>query len=97
MVVPIDGPAQIQADPPFLVIEILSPSTRSADRLVKRSHYLDGGLDWYWILDIEDGSLTVLRRQDDEFVEAQVLRGPGTTIGPIEVEIDPTTIADPPT
>jgi Uma2 family endonuclease len=37
--------------PPTLVVEILSPSTRRADRTVKAGLYARYGVPWYWIVD----------------------------------------------
>jgi len=36
---------------PSLVVEVLSPGTFRRDRVVKRSCYLDAGIDEYWIVD----------------------------------------------
>jgi hypothetical protein len=38
----------------------------------------------------------VLRLVDGVFVEVQQITAPGTTIGPVVVEIDPVAIAGPP-
>ena len=38
---------------PFLAAEILSPSTASRDRSVKRRLYLKAGVEEYWIVDID--------------------------------------------
>lgn len=37
----------------LLVIEVLSPSTRRADRFTKRRRYQDAGVPLYWIVDPE--------------------------------------------
>lgn len=47
--------------PPLLVVEILSPSGRGRDLSEKRRIYAEGGAAWYWIVDPEEPSLTVLR------------------------------------
>ena len=47
--------------PPTLVIEILSPGGRPRDLHEKRRIYAEGGAAWYWIVDPEIPSLTVLR------------------------------------
>ena len=38
---------------PILVIEVISPSSRSRDRIVKRPRYQRAGIAEYWIVDIE--------------------------------------------
>ena len=49
---------------PDLVIEILSPSTRRHDRLVKLSLYQRAGVREYWIVDPDNGSVQVLTLTD---------------------------------
>jgi Uma2 family endonuclease len=36
-----------------LAVEILSPSDRRADRVVKKQKYAEAGIPWYWIVDLE--------------------------------------------
>jgi len=38
---------------PTLVVEILSPSTARADRMIKRRAYQDEGVSEYWIVDLD--------------------------------------------
>ena len=47
---------------PDLVVEILSPSTRSRDRRLKRDVYERTGVEEYWLVDPENDSVTVHRR-----------------------------------
>ena len=42
-----------EAGLPILVIEVISPSSRSRDRIVKRPRYQRAGIAEYWIVDIE--------------------------------------------
>lgn len=44
---------------PDLVAEIISPSTRSRDCLLKLNKYQNAGVREYWILDMERGTITV--------------------------------------
>ena len=46
--------------PPLLVIEVLSPGSRSVDLLLKRGIYQDSGVPSYWIVDPDEPSVTVL-------------------------------------
>lgn len=45
--------------PPLVVVEVLSPSTRSEDTVRKSHEYAAVGVGQYWIVDREAGSLTV--------------------------------------
>ena len=38
---------------PLLIVEVLSPSTARADRLVKRTQYQRAGVDTYWVVDLD--------------------------------------------
>lgn len=49
----------------LLTVEVLSPSTRRADRVKKRSVYLLEGVPEYWIVDF-DARLIERWRQRDE-------------------------------
>jgi Uma2 family endonuclease len=52
---------------PELVVEILSPSTRSRDRGEKKAIYEDNGVLEYWLVDCEAGVITVFARVQDAF------------------------------
>ncbi len=54
------GPRAVER-PPLLVVEILSPTGRGRDLSEKRRVYAEGRAAWYWIVDPEEPSLTVLR------------------------------------
>lgn len=60
VVVDAQAPDGVHADPSdvFLVAEVESPSTRSADRLLKRELYAQWRIPHYWLLDPETSSLT---------------------------------------
>jgi len=49
------------ADPPDLVIEVLSPSTRDVDLGEKRVEYARAGIPEYWVVDLEDRVIVVHR------------------------------------
>jgi Uma2 family endonuclease len=51
---------------PDLAIEILSPSTRSYDRSLKRKHYVSSGLPELWLVDIDARAVEVWRAGADE-------------------------------
>jgi Uma2 family endonuclease len=55
--------------PPLLVVEILSPTGRDRDLFEKRRIYGNGGAEWYWLVDPDEPSLTVLRLTGAEYGE----------------------------
>jgi Uma2 family endonuclease len=52
-----------------LAIEILSPSTRRKDLVLKRSKYEESGVEHYWIVDPVEPSVTALSLVDGRYVE----------------------------
>ncbi len=56
--------------PLVLAVEVLSPSTRSKDLLLKRGLYEQSGVASYWVVDPEEPSVLVLELQDGSYVEA---------------------------
>jgi Uma2 family endonuclease len=52
---------------PDLVVEVLSPSNRRQDEVLKRSLYDRGGVDEYWIIDPEVETIKVFRREAGTF------------------------------
>lgn len=67
---------------PLLVVEILSPSTRSEDTIRKSMEYAEGGAGQYWVVDPDlraidlwrnaDGEWELLARVDDDHPTAEV-------------------------
>lgn len=47
--------------PPFLVVEILSPSTETQDRGLKARRYAELGVEHFWIVDVERERLECFR------------------------------------
>ncbi len=47
--------------PPDLVVEVLSPSNREYDRVLKRKRYLAGGVPELWIVDTDESTVEVWR------------------------------------
>jgi Uma2 family endonuclease len=72
-------------EPPLLAVEVLSPSTRRVDLLLKRDRYQEAGIASYWIVDPEVPSLTVLELEDGRYVERQSSRSLQRPF-PVEVE-----------
>ena len=53
---------------PELLVEILSPSTRSLDRVKKLNRYAQNGVNFYLIVDPEAATLEVFVHQAGRFV-----------------------------
>jgi Uma2 family endonuclease len=77
--------------PPLMVAEVLSPSTRGRDQVLKRSAYERAGVPSYWLLDPDVPSLTVLELVDGSYVEIAHVNGdqPWTAERPFPVTIVP--------
>jgi Uma2 family endonuclease len=56
------------AESMILAVEVLSPSTRRKDTILKRSKYEDEGIASYWIVDPEAPSITALELIDGRYV-----------------------------
>ena len=56
---------ELNEPPPALVVEVVIPSTRSADYRAKRAEYMILGISEYWIGDPEHATVTILRLLDD--------------------------------
>jgi len=64
------------AGPPVIAVEVLSPSTRRFDLLLKRDAYAAGGAGEYWVVDPDEPSLLVLRLGSlGAFEEVAAVRG----------------------
>lgn len=82
---------------PVLLVEILSPSTKAFDLYVKRERYERAGVEHYWIADPDKPSVTVLRLQNDVFVEQGRAVGPEAlhVAAPFDVTIIPSRLVFP--
>lgn len=67
--IPPSGPIDIVPD---WACEILSPSTRSYDMLVKRQFYAEVGIEYLWYIDPEGRTLTVSHLEAGRWVEIGV-------------------------
>ena len=63
LVVRRDDVGDVHRVTPIVVAEVLSPSTRSFDLLVKRERYGAAGGSAYWVVDVEVPSVTVWARR----------------------------------
>ena len=69
------GPANVTA-PLALAVEVLSPSTRRKDLVLKRSKYEECGVSHYWIIDPIEPSLLALDLVNGGYVTGTEARGP---------------------
>lgn len=69
------GEANVTA-PLVLAVEVLSPSTRRKDLVLKRSKYEDSGVACYWVVDPAAPSLLALELRDGTYVPAAEVHGP---------------------
>lgn len=61
------GPADLFVDSPELVVEVLSPSTRSEDLLRKAPEYAAAGIGQFWVVDPDARTLEVHRLDDGQW------------------------------
>ena len=82
---------------PVLVVEVLSPSTRRKDLLVKRDAYQEGGIGGYWFVDPDAPSLTALELVDGTYVETGRSHGaePLELTYPFDVTVVPAELVRP--
>lgn len=60
---------------PLLAIEVLSPSTRRVDQLLKRDRLQQAGCASYWLVDPDEPSLLALELRDGTYVEVARVSG----------------------
>lgn len=66
---------------PLLAVEVLSPSTRKIDQLLKPVRYAASGVEHYWIIDPLEPSLAAYERgTDGSFHEVALVRGSDTYV-----------------
>ena len=58
---------------PDLAVEVLSPSSRRRDELLKRDLYERAGVTEYWVVDPEADTIKVFRRQGERFARVTLL------------------------
>jgi len=77
--------------PPLLAVEVLSPSTRRVDLVLKKERYERAGIASYWLVDPETLELTVHELREGRYVLIAVV-GPDdtwTATAPFPVAITP--------
>lgn len=68
------GPKNVSA-PLLLAVEVLSPTTRRTDLLLKRSRYVEAGIPSYWVVDPQVPSLTAFELVEGAYRVAVGARG----------------------
>lgn len=84
------GPQRLERTP-LLVIEVLSPSSRSMDGTLKRSVYEQHGVPHYWIVDPDEPSVRALTLREGVYVEVGFVSGAQQWIAsePFEIRVVP--------
>ncbi|OUZ07614.1 hypothetical protein BHE97_16040 [Aeromicrobium sp. PE09-221] len=62
---------------PLLAVEVLSPSTRNIDLLLKKERLRRAGGAHYWVIDPDEPSVTAWALVDDEYAEVARATGAG--------------------
>jgi Uma2 family endonuclease len=76
---------------PVLAVEVLSPSTRRVDLMLKRSRFEAAGVPSYWVVDPDEPSLLAWRLVDGAYLEVARVTGDERfrTNEPFEVAVVP--------
>jgi len=84
------GGGLLRAEEVHLVVEIVSPTSRRMDCVIKRGEYADAGIPHYWILDLgAPVSLLPLHLAGDlGYADDGELTGTVTTVQPYPVTIN---------
>ncbi|HVF05769.1 MAG TPA: Uma2 family endonuclease [Frankiaceae bacterium] len=75
------------SEPPLLLVEALSPSSRTHDRVRKLAAYERAGAAAYWILDPDEPALLVFERSGDRLVERANVTGDETFAAAVPFEV----------
>ena len=92
LVVRRDDPGDAAVTTPLaLAVEVLSPSSRSVDRVLKRELYEQSGVQAYWVVDPDERVVTVWLLGEQGYGEPHVVRGEErrTLTRPFPVEVCP--------
>ncbi len=89
-------PHGLKRTPPLLAVEILSPSTRRFDLLLKHSRYQDAGCPSYWVIDPDGPRLLAWELRDGAYDEVADVTGEETWTArlPFEVALTPAALLD---
>ncbi|MEU2611575.1 Uma2 family endonuclease [Micromonospora sp. NPDC007271] len=77
---PIDfDEVNVEASEVRLVCEIISPSNAATDKVLKMHYYAAAGIEWYLLVEQENGTLHLYRRQGRHYRELSVTK-PGEAL-----------------
>lgn len=81
---------------PELAVEVLSPSTRRFDLVLKRSRYEAAGCPGYWVVDPDAASITAWELVEDRYVEVGRAEGDAelALARPFPVTLNPVRLVD---
>lgn len=81
---------------PELAVEVLSPSTRRFDLILKRSRFEEAGCASYWVIDPETPSIVAWELVDGRYVEAGRAEGDAELVltRPYHVVVNPARLTD---
>jgi Uma2 family endonuclease len=80
----------LRASDAVLVVEIVSPSSKRTDRMLKRGEYADAGIPYYWIVDLSEPVSIVACHQAGElgYADGGEITGTFTTADPFPLRLD---------
>jgi hypothetical protein len=80
----------IRASDVLVVVELVSPSSRRTDHVIKRGEYADAGIQHYWIVDLTEPVSLLACHLAGEFgyADGAAVTGTFTATAPFPVEID---------
>lgn len=81
---------------PVLAVEVLSPSTRRFDLMLKRSRFESAGVEHYWVVDAAEPSITAWSLIDGGYAEPQRVIGDDQLVvtEPFDLRIAPSELVD---
>jgi Uma2 family endonuclease len=83
--------AQFEVHEVLLAVEIVSPGSRSMDRILKPRHYAEYGIPWFWRIETQDGLLITAHEVDAGtgfYTETGKFTDRLTTDAPWPIDID---------
>jgi Uma2 family endonuclease len=77
---------------PIVVVEVLSPSTKSTDLKEKRAEYIRRGIPEYWMINPMSKEITVLRLENGAYIEVGVFLDDDAIVSPTFPELKLTAV-----